>query len=99
MAVDFGENAARQMVARRVDLHLKGAYEILVFDPETCHCEEDCPLLKVSSKDFKGDPQEAEASTFMGSAAESIDMLIFNAKELFNDPGGFIKRAFKGSKA
>lgn len=96
-AVDFGENAAKQMVIKRVKPHLKGDFEISIYDPETCPCEDDCPLLEVEAEDWNGNINDAEASTIMGSAAESLDLIIYNAKEIFNNPGGFIKKTFFGS--
>lgn len=79
-AVDFGENAARQMVIKRVKPHLKGDFEVSVYDPETCPCADDCPLLEVTAEDWDGNIDKAEASTIMGSAAESLDLIVYNVR-------------------
>lgn len=96
--VDFGENAARQMVINRVKPHLDGDFEISVYKESTCVCEAECPVLEVTAQDWDGNMSDAKANTIMGSAAESLDMIFYNAKEIFNNPGGFLKKAFFGSK-
>ncbi len=95
-AVDFGEYAAKQMVINRIKPHLKGDFEIAIYNPEDCPCDQDCPLLEVTADDYKASVEDAEAASFMGSAAESLDMIIYSAKEIFTNPGGFLKKTFFG---
>ena len=86
------------MVRKRLKPHLEDDFSISPFDSETCLCEGTCAVLEVTAEDWDGDINEAETSTIMGSAAESMDLIIYNAREIFSDPGGFIKKTFFGSK-
>ncbi len=97
-SVDFGESAAKQMVINRVKPHLESEFDITLYAPQTCVCEDECPVLEVKAEDWAGGFNEAGASTMMGSAAESLDMIFYSAQEMFNNPGSFIKKTFFGGK-
>lgn len=97
-AVDFGENAARQMVINRIKPHLTKEFEVSRYNSNVCPCESECPLLEVTAEDWGGNLEDAGAATYMGSAAESLDMIMYNAREIFNNPGGFIKKTFFGAQ-
>lgn len=99
-SVDFGETAARQMVYNDLKKHLGKDVQITPYNTQSCPCKQNCAVLEVMAKDWDGNMGETETntSTIVGSAAEMLDKVIYESKEMFTDPGGFIKRKFFGAE-
>lgn len=95
-SVDFGETAARQMVFNDVRMHLGDDVTIKPYSDNLCQCDGTCPILEVTSKDWDGNLSGNDNSSIVGSAAEVLDKLVYETKELFTDPGSFLKRKLFG---
>ncbi|MDZ7846773.1 MAG: hypothetical protein U5L96_08365 [Owenweeksia sp.] len=93
-AVDFGENAARQVLKSKLTKHLKDSLQINPFNQSACPCRNTCPLLELDAD--SGVLNDGEAGSLLGKTAGTLDALIYNISELWNDPGGFIKESIFG---
>ena len=94
-AVDFGETAARQMLINHLKEHIQNDLAVHAFSTG-CNCKAACPVLQLSSENWDGKLYESEATTLLGSAAEAIDVIVYNSQQLFRDPGAFIRKSLAG---
>ncbi len=101
-AVDFGEATAKQLLLCEVRPALGDTVAIVIVKGTACPCGKDCQVYKVTPKKLSGNMStnydKGGAKTLPASSAAALDCLIYEAKSLFDDPAGFLKRNLLGSK-
>ncbi len=91
-SLDFGELAARELLANQLRPHLSG-FVIENFD-SSCSCYAHCPLLEVVTG--SSDKAANDQQSFIGGAAENLDSWFYEAKQIVANPGGTLKKAIIG---
>lgn len=89
-AIDFGEMAAREMLFAKIHHQLGEDISIKNYHPNNCPCKSNCPKLQLTAEQLR-----VNNSSIMGSMAEMVDVVAWNTKELFSNPGGFLKDSAK----
>ena len=101
-AVDFGEFTAKQLLLAEVKPALGDTVKIEIVKGTACPCGKDCQVLKVTPKKLSGNMgtnyDNGGAKTIPASSAAAVDCLLYEAKSLFDDPAGFLKRNIFGMK-
>ncbi len=101
-AVDFGELTAKELLLYEVRPALGDTVNVVVVKGTNCPCGKKCQVFKLTPTKISGNMgdnyDKGGAKTIPASSAAAVDCLIYEAKSLFDDPAGFLKRNIFGIK-
>jgi len=89
-SIDFGELAARQLLVNHLKPYFGDSLQLTAYD-ESCECFDNCPVLEVDPKSWKGKLDDDEVN-FTGAAVETIDEWGYEVGQMFKNPGGTLQR-------